>query len=96
MTTKPDSAYTTVDVLYTRNTKTTLTKTPIGTQTITNLPKQIDARVIRQSDSRSTPADMDQGASVAVAAVVTAGAVAAAGPVGLVALPLVYGLTRMV
>lgn len=90
------SGTTYIRVLYSRNAKTVLSKTSLADLTMSNLPMQIDARVIRQSDSRSTPADMDQGASVAVAAVVTAGAVAATGPIGLVALPLVYGLTRMV
>lgn len=87
---------TSVYVLYSRNAKTVLSKTPLADVTMSNLPMQIDARVIRQSDSPRAPTDMDQGASVAVAAVVTAGAVAATGPIGLVALPLVYGLTRMV
>jgi len=88
------SGTTYIRVLYSRNAKTILSKTQLADLTMGNLPQQIDAQLVRQTSS--TPTDMDQGASVAVAAVVTAGAVAAAGPYGLIALPVVYGLTRMV
>ena len=88
------SGTTYIRVLYSRNAKTILSKTQLADLTMGNLPQQIDAQLVRQTSSK--PTDMDQGASVAVAAVVTAGAVAAAGPYGLIALPVVYGLTRMV
>ena len=94
-TTNPDGGYTTVDVLYTRNTKTILTKTPIASQTITNLPQRIESKRYTGGGPSSPLADNDMAASVGISTLVTAGAVAATGPVGLLAFPVVLIGSRL-